>query len=210
MLVNQVKELVEALASKDSIGGYLPEDEFSNYCNLAQIRAMDELLKMLDYNQKAIDLLADVIKVVNINKTGNIFPEPTDYYRYIASAAMFADLQTPCDFIGKSERRSRLRSQIVQPTVDFPVTTEDSTGFMVDPSDVTRIELTYVFLPESPEWVSVPDSLPPVFNPAASTDFALSSKFKNYLVREIANMFGIETRDPNLQQATMQNLIDTL
>lgn len=210
MLINSVYNLLLQLSSKDGISGYLPEDEFSNYCNLAQIRAMDEMLMMLDYNQKAIDLIADVVKIVNINRVGNIFPEPSDYYRYVASAAIFGDKQSPCDLVGKSERRSRLRSQIVQPTVDFPITTEDSTGFTVDPDSVTRIELSYVFLPDSPEWVSVPDSLPPVFDPTTSTDFALSSKFKNYLVREIANMFGIETRDPNLQQATMQNLIDTL
>lgn len=210
MLVNQVKELVSQLAAKEGIAGYLPEDEYSNYANLAQLRAINDIVKMLDYNQKAIDLLADVIKVETLNKTGTIFAFPTDYYRFVAAAAKFSDIITPCDLIGKSERRTRLRSKIVQPTPDFPVISEDVTGFTVDPFLVTRIELSYVFLPEAPEWVSEPDSLPPVFDPALSTDFTLSAKFKNYLVKEIANMFGIETRDPNLQQATLQNLIDTI
>jgi hypothetical protein len=210
MLVNKVKQLVQQLSAKEGIGGYLPEEEYSNYCNLAQLRAINDIIKMLDYNQKAIDLLADVIKVVVLNKNGQVFDFPTDYYRFVAAAAKFSDIITPCDLIGKSERRSRMRSRIVQPTPDFPVISEDVTGFTVDPFLVTRIELSYVFLPEPPEWVSEPDSLPPVFDPALSTDFALSSKFKNYLVKEIANMFGIETRDPNLQQATIQNLIEAI
>jgi hypothetical protein len=210
MLINQVYNLLLQLSSKDGISGYLPAAEFSNYCNLAQLRAINELVKMLDYNQKAIDLISDVIKVSFINKSGDIFPIPSDYYRFVAASANFADKTTPCDLIGKSERRQRIVSQIVQPTADFPVISEDRTGFTVDPSIVSRIELSYAFLPEPPEWVAEVDTIPPVFDPDASTDFVLSEKFKNYLVKEIANMFGIETRDPNLQQATLQNIIEAI
>ena len=210
MLIDDIYKLLLQLSSKDGISGYLPAEEFSNYCQLAQLRAINDICKMLDYNQKAIDLLADVIVTDTINKSGNIFQYPSSYYRFVAAAAKFSDINTPCDLIGKSERTARLRSRIIQPTPDFPVISEDSTGFTVDPFLVTRIELTYVFEPEKPEWVAVSATIPPVFDPAASTDFTLSSKFKNYLVKEIANMFGIETRDPNLQQATLQNLIEAI
>lgn len=210
MLINEVKELVQQLAAKDGIAGYFSDTEYSNYCNIAQLRAIDEMVKMLDYNQKAIDLLGDVIKSTFINKSGTLFNTPSDYYRYVASSAEFTDISAPCDFIGKSERKSRLRSAIVEPTNSFPIITKASNGFIVDPSTVTRIELTYVFLPDAPVWAALPATIPPEFDPSSSTDFALSSKFKNYLVREIANMFGIETRDPNLQQATIQNLVEAI
>ena len=217
MLINYVYETTLQLASKSSGDGYLPPSEFNNYCILAQKRAINELYNYLDHNQKVITLLSDVTKIADLTVTNNYATRPTDYYKYVASAALAFNsdtgkfVQSEGEYIGKTELASRLTSKIVTPTNDYPIISEDQTGFRLDPDTISRIKLTYLINPVDPEWVAVdPDVIPPVFDPTASTDFILSEKFTDILVNYVANMFGIESDDQFLAQATVQQLVKAL
>lgn len=209
MLINEVKQLVEQLAAKNQIGGYLPADEYSNYAYLAQTRAIDRLCQVADRNMHVVNLASDFLKTQLINPINGRATRPVDYYRYWTSSALFVENgETLCavDYIGLSEWAKRKGSVIVGPTNEFPIATEDIQGIIFAPTSVTAVQLTYAINP-TPEWVGEPyDEL--VFDPNLSTDFVLSSKFKDYLVREIANMFGIEVMNQNLQQATLDNLVE--
>lgn len=210
MLINEVKSLVESLSAKSSVGGYLPADEYSNYATLAQLRIINTLHERLDFNLNIITLLSDVSKTKLVPVNDQRFSRPSDYYKPIACEASFSDGQSDMEYIGLSERRNRINSDIVEPTLSYPTFTEDSTGFIADPVGISRVRLSYIFQPEDPVWAEVPDSVPPTFDPNNSTDFALSDKFTDILVNTIAGMFGIEIRDVNLQQATVQNLVQSL
>lgn len=212
MLINEVKELVEQLAEKSAIGGYLPPDEFSNYASMAQLNAINQMSDMIDFNQQIITLASDVIKSKNITVTNGYFDRPSDYYKFVSCSTSYFDGSwqgNSAELIGVSERQDRMNSDIVQPTFDFPILTDYESVFRIDPYNIPRVELFYFFLPEEPVWAEDRDTVPPVFNPSTSTDFVLSSKFKWFLVAEIAKMFSIEVKDVNLQQATIQNLLTT-
>lgn len=212
MLINEVKQLVEQLGSKSQTGGYLPADEYSNYANLAQLRAIDTLCQVADRNLHVINLSSDFLKT-QLTLVVNGRPQmPTDYYRYWSSAAMFVSAQgellTGLDYIGLSEWADRRTSAIITPTNEFPIITEDQSGLLVSPLSIQQIKLTYAVNPVNPEWVADPYEDIPTFDPALSTDFILSAKFKDYLVKEIANMFGIEVMNQQLQQATLNNMVE--
>jgi hypothetical protein len=210
MLINEVKQLVEQLGSKSQTGGYLPADEYSNYANLAQLRAINTLCQVADRNLHVINLASDFLKTQSLLVVNGRPQMPSDYYRYWASWAYYVnqgEVLSGLDYIGLGEWADRLNSAIVEPTGEFPVITEDNVGLLVAPSFINQIKLTYAVLPPNPEWVSDPYAEIPTFDPNLSTDFILSEKFKDYLVKEIANMFGIEVLNQTLQQATVDNMI---
>jgi hypothetical protein len=211
MLINEVYETVLDLNNSDQIGGYLAPERYNQYAEFAQNAILNELQELLDYNQRTISLLSDVLKVATVEVGADGYVSlPTDYMLYAdANAVLFDDgkfREYPVDMIGKSERGERLRSKIVMPEIDYPIATEDNTGLLIEPTEVQRIKLTYIYLPEDPEWVG-DGSVPPVFDPDASTDFAFGQKFKNILVYKILRYMGVEIREPFLLQATTDNLI---
>jgi hypothetical protein len=212
MLINEVKQLVEQLGSKSQTGGYLPGDEYTNYANLAQFRAIDALCQVIDRNQHVISLSSDFVKTVLCPVTNGRPLMPHDYYKFWAGSAMYveggAEVLSAADYVGYSEWAQRKTSTIIHPTTEFPIITEDSVGLLVSPLSIQQIKLTYAVFPTPPKWVADPDEEIPTFDPILSTDFILSSKFKDYLVKEIANMFGIEVLNQTLQQATLQNMIE--
>jgi hypothetical protein len=118
------------------------------------------------------------------------------------------EMLTGLDYIGLSEWADRRMSAIITPTNEFPIITEDQSGLLVSPLSIQQIKLTYAVTPVNPEWVADPYEDIPTFDPTLSTDFILSAKFKDYLVKEIANMFGIEVMNQNLQQATINNMVE--
>lgn len=213
MLIDEVKKLIEQLSEKSASGGYLPDDEYSNYAALAQLKAIDQMSELLDYNQQIIVLASDVIKSQNVIVTSGLFQRPSDYYKYVSSTARYFENgkwdEEAAELIGVSERADRVKSEIVTPTFQFPVISETQSGFRFDPAEIGQGVLTYFVNPVTPVWAAQDGVFPPTFDPANSTDFVLSNKFKNYLVREISNMFSIEIKDVALQQATIQNMLTT-
>ena len=212
MLINEVYEVFLQMVNKAQTGGYFNAANFNNYCDYAQNSIINELSEIADYNQRVISLSSEVLKTVIINVTNGIAATPSDYLIYLDANAMFYDNEAnkfeeyPLDYISKAERGERFRSKIVSPERDYPIATENTSGLLIEPTDVSRIKLTYYFKPDAPEWVGT-DTVPPVFDPNASTDFVLGDKFKNILVNKILSYAGIEIREPYLLQATTQNLI---
>jgi len=209
MIIDKVYTGVLAFANKTQSGGYISPDRFNTYAEYAQMDIINELHELLSFNQRVITLVSDVVKVTNINVNATQYADlPSDYYKYMDSDGLFYDggwKGEPADYISKTEIGERRRSKIVDPTNDYPVITEDSVGLFVDPKTVTRLKLTYIFEPETPEWVGF--GVPPVFDESYSTDFTLSSKFQNILIQKICKYFAIEIKDSSLFQATTESLI---
>jgi hypothetical protein len=212
MLINEIYEVFRQMVNSQQSGGYFNATNFNNYCDYAQNAVINELSEIADYNQRVISLSSDVLKTATINVVDGIAALPSDYFIYLDANAMFYDNDAkkfeeyPADYVGKSERGERLRSKIVDPQSDYPIITEGFGGLLVEPSEVSRIKLTYYFQPDAPVWAGT-DTVPPVFDPNTSTDFVLGDKFKNILVNKILSYAGIEIREPYLLQATTQSLI---
>lgn len=211
MLINEVYTTCLQFVNKQQLGGYFNPTNFNRYAAFAQNSILNELQEYLDYNQRVITLLSDVLKVATVNVADNGYADlPSDYLLYADANSLFYENgkfeEYPVDYLGKSERGERLRSKIVMPELDNPIATEDFGGLLIDPKEVNRIKLTYIYQPDNPSWVG-DGSVPPVFDPDASTDFAFGQKFKNILVYKILRYMGVEIREPFLLQATTDNLI---
>lgn len=212
MLIDEVYKTCLQFANVSQVGGYLSPSNFNISCALSQIQIINELSEIADYNQRVISLSSDVLKTADVNVIDGNTNLPDDYFIYLDANALFYDgdkerfEEYPLDYIGKSERGERLRSKIVDPQNDYPIVTESVGGLKVEPKEVNRIRLTYFTNPTTPEWVGT-NTVPPVFDPNASTDFTLGDKFKNILVYKILSYFSIEIREPYLLQATTKNLV---
>lgn len=213
MLINEVYNDVLLFSNKSQIGGFIGVNDFNSYADFAQMDIMDELHDMLDYNMRSSILLSDILKTANVSVINGVVQTPTDYYKYADSNALFSEngeIQPyPVDFISKSERGERKRSKIVDPTTDYPIATEGFSGLLIDPTNVTLLELTYIFRPVKPIWAGTA-TVPPVFDPNTSTDFVLSDKFKTILTYKICSYFSVEIRDGELNAATTKQLIQQM
>ena len=213
MLIDETYSLVRDLSNTSQSGGYISPTLFSQYADFAQLSIINELAELLDYNMLTSILISDVLKTANVEVINGIVQEPSDFYKYADSSALYYEggefKVYPIDYISKSERTERLRSKIVEPTLEYPIATEGFGGILIEPKTVSRIELTYLFRPDAPEWVGT-ETVPPVFLPDDSTDFALSDKFKTILTYKICSYFSIEIRDGELSAATTKQLIQQM
>jgi len=213
MLINEVYNDVQRIANVQQAGGYITPTRYNEAAVFTQIEIINELAQLAGLNQRVISLSKNVLKTQTINVVDGIAATPSDYLIYHDSNSLFYDndekkfKEYPVDYLDSSERGERLRSKIVPPEVDYPIATETTSGLRIEPSEVSRIKLTYFHLPEDPEWVS-DGSTPPVFDPSASTDFVLDEQFHNILVYKILTQFSIEVREPFLLQATTRNLVN--
>lgn len=215
MIINEVYQSVQDFANKDQSGGYLKASRFNRYAVYAQKEIINELAQLAGFNQRVISLSRDVLKTATINVVNGLASTPSDYLIYHDANSLFYDndekkfKEYSVDYVDKSERGERLRSKIVPPEVNYPIATEDTTsGLLIEPKEVSRIKLTYFYLPTDPEWVG-DDSDPPVFDPDASTDFVLDSKFVNVLTYKILRYFGIEIMEGFLLQATTDEVVNS-
>lgn len=210
MLIDEIYTDVRNFSNNSQLSGYIPINQFNEYSNFAQMAIIDEMYEILDYNMLSSILIADVLKTANVEVVNGIVQKPTDFYKYVDSSALYFEDGNfevyPIDFISTSERNERLRSKIVEPTLKHPIATEGFSGIRLDPKEISRVELTYLFKPPAPEWVGT-DTVPPIFSPTLSTDFVLSDKFKTILTYKICSYFSIEIRDGELSAVTTKQLI---
>lgn len=209
-MINDVYLMTQRLSNVSQTSGYISPSAFSEFAGYAQLSIIDEMYEILDYNMLSSILIADVLKTVNVEVVNGIVQKPTDFYKYVDSSALYFEDGNfevyPIDFISTSERNERLRSKIVEPTLKHPIATEGFSGIRLDPKEISRVELTYLFKPPAPEWVGT-DTVPPIFEPTLSTDFVLSDKFKTILTYKICSYFSIEIRDGELSAVTTKQLI---
>jgi hypothetical protein len=212
MIINEVYQSVFDLGNKSQSGGYLTPSRFNRYAVFCQKEIINELAQLAGLNQRVISLCRDILKTATINVVDGIASTPSDYLIYHDANSLFYDnterkfKEYPIDYVDTSERGERLRSKIVNPEVDYPIATETTAGLLIDPQEVSRIKLTYFYLPEDPSWVSDGGD-PPVFDPDASTDFVLDSKFVNVLTYKILRYLGIEIMEGFLLQTTTDEVV---
>ena len=215
MLIDTVYKNVFDFSNKSQIGGYLSPERFNRYAVFCQKDIINELIQLAGLNQRVISLCKNILKTENVNVNNGTVSSPADYLAYHDANSMFYDSdkkrfeEYPVDYIDSAERGERLRSKIVPPEVDYPIASETTSGGLrIEPTEVSLIKLTYFYLPEDPEWVG-DSSIPPVFDPNASTDFVLDDKFANVLVYKILRYFGIEIKDAFIMQTTTDQVVKT-
>lgn len=210
--VNSVLITVQDISSKNQSGGYLSPDEFNNFAALAQREIVNEVYQLLDINRSATALISPVIKVEGVNVTSNYVDKPTDYSQIISFYAMTfnsgAWSKKEAENLNQTEIGDRLRSQIDNPTIDYPVVVSDMNGLRVYPDGISRGELSYIY--DFPDPIYATTGTPPVYDPVNSVDFVLDDLFFDIVVYKVCLLFGISVKDANLQQTSVRSIIKAI
>lgn len=210
-MIDKVYKLVQRLANKDQVGGYLPPSTFNQYAEFAQL---DIITESYNTKQKAgyeddfvnMNMYSKLRKQIPIVKSVGNFSKPSDYL-YFSTAkyyTTFGDevVEIPVDLVKDIDWQGRKVSQVDKPTKFTPCMREMSTYFEVLP-DINQLILTYIRKPVAPNWTFGIVSGQPVFDPTdpAYVDFELTETEQSKLVFKICRYFGIEVKEADLYQA---------
>jgi hypothetical protein len=209
--VNQVYLTVSDIASKNQSGGYLSDEEASNFMALTQREIINEIYQLMDVNRSATALIAPAIKISNCSVSNSYITTPSDYTQLITFYGKYYDdrwVKKESEYLNQTEIGERLRSQIDEPTLDYPVVVEDNSGLKVYPNSIGFGEIVYIYDYPDPVYATTGD--PPVYDPLNSVDFVLDELFFDIVVYRVCLLFGISVKDANLQQTTVRSILKAI
>ena len=108
--------------------------------------------------QSNSDSLRPFIVSTDIVKSGNGFNFPTNFAAFAGQSYLYVEqvngqsvaTRQPLEMVTIGERGLRLNDYILYPTLEYPIVTYLNNQLLVDPVDVTAVNLTYVRYPVTP------------------------------------------------------------
>lgn len=222
MIIDLVYKLVQQIANKDEVSGYISPEEFNNAARFVQLEWITENynpVSKLGYenNNSASDVFSTFKQEVPIIVSNGFITKPNNYLHYSSArvAAEFSDGMRyfPMELVRDYELAERLASEINKPSKRFAILTNQDDGFDVYPQNIDLVNLSYIRTPLDPWWNYTVVSGEPVFaetggtttnpNDASnnSTDFELDETEVPYLTHKILKYFGIEVENQLLYQS---------
>ena len=217
--VQSVYETVKNLANKDQKGFVTPE-MFNSFAKSAQLKiyqeVFQEVIDGMKLRRAQIDAarnlslvertktdLSVFISKVAPQKVAGAFVKPEDLYSVVSMTTRGLS-KKPVHIIYDDDKIQHiLSSTLSAPTTSFPVGLV-STDIEVFPSTIGKIDLKYYRTPSTPMYqvflTSNGTETVEIFNSAASIDFELPKKYEPELVDEIANMIGVNIKEPVIEK----------
>lgn len=224
--IKNVYETIKDLANKDQ-QGFITVGMFNNFANLAQLKIYNRLfgqLKDAQRNLKAgFDRGRDKGLVKRIEEDLAVFANKVDVTKdssgkFLRSDSSLSDLsriisittsgdalfsssiRTPIEICYDEEKIERiLVSNISAPTAQFPVALI-SKDIEVFPQSIQKIRVRYYKTPSAPSVAVVQTGNVETIDSGNSTDFELPDHYEDELIADIAEMAGVNLRDPFMQQ----------
>lgn len=213
--VQSVYETVKNLANKDQKGFVTPE-VFNSFAKSAQLKIYQEIFmevidgkklrranidgaRNLSYVERNKTDLSDFISKGTLPKTNGVFLKPLDFHSLV-SVTTRGVTRKPAQVVYDDDKIQHiLNSTLSAPTQNFPVALVSSDIEMF-PSTISRIDLKYYRVPKAPMYqvfvVGTGSGSYEAFNADGSTNFELPRKYEPELIDEIANMIGINIKEP--------------
>lgn len=110
----------------------------------------------------------------------------------------------PIEIVTDLEMTYRLPSQLIPPTEEQPIGSFDVLGLKVYPEDITMMRLNYLRIPAKPIRNYVPNGDQNTYNPTGSVDFEWPEPIHNDLVIMMCKYVGINLREQELVQLSLQ------
>lgn len=205
-VINEVYLLVQQLMAKHGASGYLPPDEFDRYCLLAQNQKLEE-----DLQDRRTTLKSDAISNFIVNDKSVTFNNglanlPTDYR--VFESAYHVDFSSGVAFdqafeeLESDEFNWRKGSELDKPTLDYPALVIRNGLIEIAPKTVDLVKLTYVKIPDNPNWGYVtPVVSRYVYDENATTDFTYDAEHIPDLSYRILKLIGVEVSSQELYGA---------
>lgn len=212
--INEVYAQVNSIINKSQKGGYISEPVFNRYAKLAQLDWLNSAYERYDSGQKNwddISLLRAKPKMLTVDSNGE-FSYPSDYWHTSEIWNPFNKM--PVDVISDNERPSRQSSELLGPSSEHPVAILYDTYVQVLPTDLLKVEFSYLKEPLIPFWNYTVSSNRKVYaatsgagtNPNSgvtsgdSTDFQIPIYATNDLAYRIVQYAAANIRDNGMIQ----------
>jgi hypothetical protein len=171
-------------------------------------------------NKKIGDNLRNLIKLVDIpvNAKGRV-TRPSDFihtssirFSYKTKIQDCTDTKKPkyktqeveVEEIQDQEIATRLSSELLKPTLEYPIACIYDKYIQVYPANVGTLKFTYLRKPAVPIWAFTTTNGVPLFDAANSVDFDYPDECINELVIRMASVMGINISNNLLLQYTNQ------
>lgn len=204
-------ELAYAIAAKQQQGFPSPAD-FNRFSNLANTDLFnfynDErdklLLKVNSGEQIAMPTtLNDFLVTTTLSSSTGIFNMPGDYQYYLSLTSPSS--QADCLKVDQSKLTNYLNSTVDNPTIDYPIFTENSDTFSVYPDVINSIIITYLQTPPAVLWAyTVTADNQPVYDPLNSVNFIWTDTEIYRLTARVLYYMSVSIRDGELEQQAAQ------
>jgi hypothetical protein len=224
--VNEIKERVELIASKDQKTIYLNADKFNKYAPVALDKILQQQRVKMEAGLMSSDALDDLkVRADYVVPTNGQLAKPADYLYYDIAVVNAFNVnkngeqfitKNPVDYVTDSEFAYRVSSRVSPPTKERPIVYGIEGYWQFYPNNVGIVTLQYIKEPLQPFWNYTVSSNQQVYaetggvltNPNAgvtagdSTDFELPYQFKDDLIFTICELLGVTVRQPDLVQAS--------
>lgn len=102
--------------------------------------------------------------------------------------------------VDDGELNKILSSNIVAPSLEYPILAFFEDGIQYYPKDISSVELTYLHRPTIPNWAFTLVNNRPVYNAASSIDLEWSEQVFNEIAIRILSFIGVNLREAELTQ----------
>jgi len=223
--INNLYQKVQQLSNKYQGSGYLPPNEFNRYVNMASLELLTQWFNVYQNTQRITDDIRRFIVTdkLPIDDYGRV-EYPDDYIYFIAlrtynqkeydeikencngTAVDYANIsQVGVKLIDNDKLGNRMSSDLLRPTIEYPVGTMYSDYIQIYPTMLGMVQLDYLKKPQQAKWGYVTDvSGLPIYNAATSVDLDWHDSVGNKIIMKVCKYFGIEVRDAELTNAIAQ------
>lgn len=224
MTINEIYNAVKFFANKEQ-KGFVKPSEFNTLAKQAQQEVfnekMDKIRKFKSAERTGTNYRASVEDPTDfLSEISNLLIETN--LSYISSTNLFNRIDsdsyieeiyytnnsgkpTKVEIVSKHNINKLLRSNLVAPSVDYPVALLKSNGIEVFPTNITSgIKISFYRVVSSPVFGYVASGDDYVYNLATSSQFELPESTHNDIIIKICKYIGINLRDAELTNYAVQ------
>jgi len=203
--INEAYLFLNFISNKNQSGEVSPS-EFNRMATQAQWEYFSKEYEKWQLTQSITDALSVFIKslATAVSTTGRL-PYPSDYEHVISTRHYYVKndntgIEVPITEVDNNEYGDYLQSEIVNPTLRFPIWTAYSDYMQFKPNNVGLIAFDYFKKPLNPVWRFTIINNRPVYDPTTSVDWELPPQCHNKLVFMMCSYLGINLKEADLVQ----------
>lgn len=224
MTINEIYNAVKFFANKEQ-KGFVKPSEFNTLAQQAQLEVFNEKMDKIRKFKSAertgtnyrasvedpTDFLSEISNLLVDNTLG--YNTSTNLFNRIGSDSYIEEIYytnnsgkpTKVEIVSKHNINKLLRSNLVAPSVDYPVALLKSNGIEVFPTNITSgIKMSFYRVLSSPVFGYVASGDDYVYNLATSSQFELPESTHNDIIIKICKYIGINLRDAELTNYAVQ------
>lgn len=205
MNINEAYEFLNFISNKNQSGTVSPS-EFNQLAPNAQWEYFENEYAKWQQTQDITDALSVFIKhlATSVSATGR-FPTPVDYNHAISAGHYFVKdnnrgIDVPVVEVDNDKYREYLQSEIITPTLRFPIWTSYSDYMQFEPKNIGLISFDYFRKPIPPVWAYTTVNSRPVYNRVLSINWELPEQCHLKLVFIMTSYLGMNLRMSDLVQ----------